>query len=149
MPTAQERAKALAKEVMKAMREARAAEARVAVLSKEMANAVAEAKAEAEAAAQPKTIFQYPAGRYECASCRHGVLFTEPTEELPECDNCGSREYTGHEPTVTVIAPPAPKLYQAGMYQCDSCGARIAVAVGTDELSPCEFCGQQGLTHLG
>ena len=112
MPTAQERAKALAKEVMKAMREARAAEARVAVLSKEMAKAAAEAKAEAEAAAEPKTIVQYPPGRYECASCRHGVLFTEATEELPECDNCGARKYSGAEPTVTVIAPPAPKLYR-------------------------------------
>ena len=148
MPTAQERAKVLAKEVMKAMKEARAAEARVAVLSQEMAKAVAEAKAEAEAAAEPKTIIQYPSGRYECASCRHGVLFTEPTEELPACDNCGSREYNGQEPTVTVIAPPPPKLYRAGMYQCDSCGARIAVAVDTDELSPCELCGQGGLTPL-
>ena len=139
MPTAKERVKALAKEVKKAMKEPKAAEARVMKLGKQMVKAVAEAKAEVEAAT--RTILRYPSGRYECAGCRQSVVFSEATEELPECENCGSREYKGHEPEVIEIKPPPPKRYHAGMYQCDGCRARIALAEDTDDLPECDFCG--------
>ena len=138
MPSARNRAKALAEEVRKAMGQVKAAEARVTKLSKEMAKALAEARAETEAAT--RTIVRYPSGRYDCAGCGQSVIFSEPTEELPECENCGSREYKGHEPEVIEIKPPPPKRYQAGMYQCDSCGARVALAEDTDDLPECDFC---------
>lgn len=149
MPTAQERAKALAEEVMIAMKEARAAEkaalaaeARAVALGEEMKQALLEAKADAEAAAR---VVVYPSGRYECAQCGENVLFTEESEDLPECVKCGSRNYKGHEPRVIEEKPLAPKKYPAGMYQCASCSARVAVAMDTDELSACDFCGENSL----
>jgi DNA-directed RNA polymerase subunit RPC12/RpoP len=145
MPSAQERAKALADEIRKAMKEAKDAEARVKRMSEELMQTLAEAKAEAEAAL---TVVEYPTGRYECTSCGHGTLFTTPTRELPACDNCGNRNWVGHEPTVTKIEPLAPKKYLAGMYECAACHARIAVAMDTDELSPCDLCGAGQLRPL-
>lgn len=145
MSSAQERARVLADEIKKAVREIKAAEIRVKRLGEELMRASAEAKAEVAAA---QTVVEYPTGRYECAKCRHGMLFTEPTQELPACDNCGSRQWTGHEPTVTTIEPPPPKKYAAGMYECGQCGVRTAVAIDTDELSACELCGADKLEPL-
>ena len=145
MPSAQERAKTLAKEMMKALKESKTAEARARQLSKEVEQALAEARAEAESAL---TIIEFPSGRYECKSCGHSTLFTEPTQNLPACDNCGHREYVGAEPKITKKKPPPPKKFPAGMYECASCGARVAVVEGSDALSPCDLCGHEKLRAL-
>jgi len=141
--TAQQRAEFLAKQVMEAMAESKAAEARAAELGKQMMQAVAEAKKEAKAAQKAREIVEYPSGRYECGQCGHSVLITTATSELPECDNCGSKKLTGHEPKITKIAPPPPKKYKAGMYQCSSCETRAAVAVDTNHLPDCDYCGSE------
>ncbi len=145
MPTAQERAQVLADEIKKTLLAIKAAEVKVKQLGDELMQTLAAARVEAEA---ERTIVEYPTGRYECKKCRHSTLFTEPTEELPACDNCGGREWTGHEPKITKIEPPSPKKYAAGMYECGQCGVRTAVAMDTDELSPCELCGADKLQPL-
>ena len=145
MTSAQERAKALASEIKKAVRTMKAAEIRAKQLGDELVHVLAEAKAEAEA---ERIIVEYPSGRYECKRCRHSTLFTEPTRTLPECDNCGGRDWSGHEPKVMHIKPPAPKRYAAGMYECAQCGVRTALAVDADELSPCDMCGADKLKPL-
>lgn len=145
MASAQERAKVLAAEIKKAVRTMKAAEARAKQLGDELMRVLAEARAEAEVV---RTIIEYPSGRYECKRCRHSTLFTEPTRDLPECDNCGSREWSGHEPKITHIKPPPPKKYRAGMYECAQCGVRTALAVDMDELSPCDICGADKLEPL-
>lgn len=145
MTSAQQRAQALAQEIKKTMREIKAAELKVKRLGKELTAALAEARAEVEA---QRTIVEYPTGRYECKRCGHGTLFTEPTRELPPCDNCGAREYVGHEPTVTVVQAPPPKRFPAGMYECEHCGGRTALAMDVDELSPCDLCGMPKLKPL-
>lgn len=142
MSSARERARVLADEIKKAVREAKAAEARVRQLGEELIRVLVLARAEAETA---RTIVEYPTGRYECAKCRHSTVFTEPTHELPACDNCGNRTWLGHEPTITKIEPPPPKKYRAGMYECAQCGVRTAVAEDTDTLSACELCGAEKL----
>jgi Zn finger protein HypA/HybF involved in hydrogenase expression len=142
MSSARERAKVLADEIKKAVREAKLAEARAKQLGQELTQVLVQAKAEAETA---RTIVEYPTGRYECAKCRHSTVFTEPARELPACDNCGNRTWLGHEPTITKIEPPPPKKYHAGMYECGQCGVRTAVAEDTDALSACELCGADKL----
>lgn len=145
MSSAQERARVLAQEIKKTVRGIKAAELRVKRLGDELKRTLAAARAEAEAT---RTIIEYPTGRYECKRCHHGTLFTEPTTELPACDNCGAREWVGHEPTVTVIEPPPPKRYRAGMYECEHCGGRTAMAEDMDELTPCDLCGMAKLRPL-
>ena len=138
MPTAQERAKQLAQEMRKAVKEAKEAESRAKRLGDEVMQALAEARAEVELA---ETAAEYPPGRYECKACRHPVLFMEPTRELTPCENCGSRQFVGHEPRIIKITPPSPKKYPPGMYECAGCGTRIALAEGVDEPTPCDICG--------
>lgn len=145
MSSAKQKAKALAKQVKLAMKDVKKAEARVAALGEKMMEALALAKAEVVSA---QTIVEYPSGRYECARCKQSVLFTESTKQLPECDNCGSTEYTGHKPKITKIKPPPPKRYLAGMYECGTCSARIAVAEDSNDLPECDFCGQLELKSL-
>jgi DNA-directed RNA polymerase subunit RPC12/RpoP len=145
MPSAKERAKALAKEMMQALKESKAAEARAKQLSKEVEQALAEVKAETESSL---IITEYPSGRYECQSCGHSTLFTEPTQNLPACDNCGHRKYVGAEPKIIKKKPPPPKKFPAGMYECANCRARVAVVEGSDSLSPCDLCGHKKLRPL-
>jgi Zn finger protein HypA/HybF involved in hydrogenase expression len=142
MPSAQERAKLLAQEMRRAIMEAKTAEARAKRLGNEVLLALAEAKAEAEAAS---VIIEYPVGRYECRQCGHGSIFSQPYAALPACDNCGSHEYVGADPTVTKITPPAPKRYGVGMYECAACKTRVVLAEETDVLSPCDICGADKL----
>ena len=146
MSSAHERVKLLAEEIKKAIREAKAAEARAKRLGDELAQALALARNEAETA---RTLIEYPTGRYECAKCKHSTLFTEPTQELPACDNCGNRTWLGHEPKITKIEPPPPKKYHAGMYECAQCGVRTAIVEDANELSACELCGANKLQAVG
>ena len=145
MPSAQERVKVLAQEIKKVMLDVKAAEARIQRLGEELKLALVEAKAQAAVA---RTIVEYPMGRYECKGCRQSTIFSEAYSELPPCDNCGRREYSGAEPKITVITPPSPKKYSAGMYGCKDCGGRVAVVEDTDTLSACELCGTGRLTLL-
>jgi DNA-directed RNA polymerase subunit RPC12/RpoP len=138
MSAARERAKALAGEIKETMTQIRAAEARVRQLSQELKLALELARGEEEAAL---TVIEYPSGRYECASCGLNTMFTEATRDLPACENCGHRNYVGHEPVVKRIEAPTPPKFPVGMYECVRCGGRAVVAVESDELSACELCG--------
>ncbi len=143
MSDAKARAQVIAAEIRKAMQEARAAEARAVTLGKELTKVLAEMhKANA-----PRTIVEYPPGRYECAACGQITLMTTPVSELSECENCGSRKFNGPEPKVTVVKPPPPKRFPAGMYQCEACGARTALINDTDEPPACDFCGEARLVR--
>lgn len=165
--TATARAQALSDEVARATAEAQKAETTAATLTKEMAQAEVEAQtaeakaivlgeqlskaraeANAEMLANAETVEVYPAGRYECKGCAQSVMFTAPTSTLPICENCGSQEYTGQAPEITKVLPKQGKRYHAGMYQCGSCSARVAVATDTDTLPACDFCGQTGLVPV-
>lgn len=142
MSSAKERAKALAQEMKQALMEAKTAEARAKRLGVEVMLALAEAKKEAETESE---IVEYPIGRYECKRCGVGTIFSQTYSELPPCDNCGSREYLGAEPTITKITPPPPKKYAAGMYECAACRTRVVLAEDTDVLTPCDICGANKL----
>jgi predicted nucleic acid-binding Zn ribbon protein len=144
MTNVDEKARLLADELRKAMKDLRAAEARIQVLTRELQKVLDAPRP----AAKPKKIVEYPAGRYECAACGQSAIFTQAVSALPECDNCGSREYRGAEPKVTIIEPPAPKRFPAGMYQCAACGARTALVSDTDEVPVCDFCGAARLERL-
>lgn len=165
--TARARAEALQNEAVRAAAEAEKAEARATALNKKVAEVEAraqsaeakavtlgeqlikaQAEAEAERFANAETVEVYPAGRYECATCGQSVLFTSETSTLPLCDNCGGQEYKGHAPKMTKVLPEPGKKYKPGMYQCGSCGARVAVAVETNSLPPCDLCGQSGLVPV-
>lgn len=148
MGEAKEKAKRLAKKIMQAMKEAKDAEARAIRLGKKMAMALKAAKKEAREEARARTVVKYPAGRYECAQCGFSCMFTVETTDLPECDNCGSTKYKGHEPQVFKVEPPKPKKYPAGMYKCDYCNVLVAVGEDTNEMSECEFCGETGVTPV-
>ncbi|HKR58084.1 MAG TPA: hypothetical protein VJS64_00015 [Pyrinomonadaceae bacterium] len=137
MSSAEERAKAIAAEIKATMHAIKAAEARIVTLGHELTQTLDQARAEAEAAL---TVVVYPSGRYECADCGHSTLFTEATRELPACDNCGHRNYVGHDPVVTKYEASPKKKYPAGMYEC-RCGSRTVVVADTDEVSSCELCG--------
>lgn len=145
MTSSQQRAQALAREIQDSMKAIRAAEAKVKQLGRELTQALAQAHAEAESA---RTIVEYPTGRYECKSCGQSTLVTEPTRELPVCDNCGRCDWVGREPTVTRIEPPPPKRFPTGMYECAVCDGRTVVADDADELSPCELCGANDFRPL-
>jgi Zn finger protein HypA/HybF involved in hydrogenase expression len=142
MPSAQERAKELAREMKKAIMEAKTAEARAKRLGEEVMLALAEAKKEIQATGE---IIEYPVGRYECKRCRQSLIFSQTYRELPPCENCGSLEYLGAEPTITKFTPPAPKIHAAGMYECKGCHTRIVLAEDMDELPPCDICGSHKL----
>jgi len=147
----QSKAAKLADQAESTQKVAEAEEAVVIALGDEMSAALeaarVEQEAETQAYAKANAIKEYPSGRYECARCGHSTLFTEVTRELPMCDNCGAQEYVGHD-TIIELAPPPPSKYQAGMYQCKGCGARIAVAVATDEPPECDFCHDVQLAPL-
>jgi len=145
MSSAQERAKELAREMKKAIMESKKAEARAKRLGEEVLLALAEAKKEMEATLE---IVEYPVGRYECKRCRQGSIFSEPYRVLPPCDNCGSTEYTGAEPTITRVTPPPPKRFSAGMFECKGCHTRIVLAEDVDELPPCDICGGHKLKAI-
>jgi len=145
MPSAQERAKTLAQEMRKAIRDAKAAEARARRLGEEVMQALAEAREEAEASS---VIVEYPVGRYECKRCGQSTILSRPYRDLPACDNCGSHDYVGAEPKVTRIEPPPPKQYPAGLYECAACGTRVALATDDDELPACDLCGATELRPL-
>ncbi|MHB8743738.1 MAG: hypothetical protein ACYC9L_11500 [Sulfuricaulis sp.] len=145
MSLAQERVKMLAREMKQAVMQARAAEAHVKRLGEEVMLALAAAKKEVEA---ESIIVEYPIGRYECKRCGVSTIFSLPYRELPSCDNCGSREYLGAEPTITAVTPSPPKRYAAGMYECAACHTRVVVAEDTDELTPCDICGAMKLRPL-
>lgn len=138
MSSAQERAKTLAQEMKRAIIEAKTAEARAKRLGEEVMLALAEAKKEIQTTIE---IVEYPIGRYECKRCRQSSIFSQNYRELPPCDNCGSLEYNGAEPTVTKITPPPPRRHAAGMFECRGCRTRIVLAEDTDELPPCDVCG--------
>src|SRR3989344_6365451 len=95
MSSAQERAKELAREMKKAIMEAKTAEARAKRLGEEVMLALAEARSEIRATSE---IVEYPIGRYECKRCGQGSIFSQTYRVLPPCDNCGSLEYVGAEP---------------------------------------------------
>ncbi|MEJ2107106.1 MAG: hypothetical protein P8X48_07235 [Acidiferrobacteraceae bacterium] len=145
MSDAKERAKAIAAEIKAAMKEARAAEKRAAALGKELTQVLAEIR-EADA---PRKIVEYPPGRYECLSCGQITLLTSPVAELSECDNCGQQKFSGPEPKVTIVKPPPPKRYPAGMYRCQACGAQTALINDTDTMPECDFCGEAKLERIG
>ncbi len=136
-------AEALLAKVAKAQAKAQAAEAKAVTLGDQLIKAQAEV--EAERYANAKSVAVYPAGRYECKVCGQSVLFTSDTVTLPQCHNCGSQEFKGHEPKMKKVLPEPGKKYQPGMYQCGNCGARVAVAVATNSLPECDLCGQTGL----
>jgi DNA-directed RNA polymerase subunit RPC12/RpoP len=95
----------------------------------------------------------YPPGRYECAACGLSVLVSEPTEQLPECVDCGSTEFVGEAPRLMEPVAEAKdatdaevaKRYPAGLYTCTACGVVTVVIEDSDQPSECEYCGRQSL----
>lgn len=144
MANIDEKTRLLAEDLRKAMKDLRAAEARVQALTRELQKMLDAPRP----AAEPEKIVEYPPGRYECAACGQSAILTRAARELPECDNCGSREYRGAEPKVSVLKRPAPKRFPAGMYQCAGCGARTALVGDMDEVPVCEYCGAARLERL-
>lgn len=139
MASAKEQALILAQEMRDAVRIARAANTRARTVGDEFKRLLVQVEAEAEAA---RNRVEYPSGRYECNACHQPVIFTETQHELPPCDSCGrSSGYSGPPPLVLDVVPATPWKFSAGLYECTSCRAPLALVEGSDVLLPCEFCG--------
>ncbi len=95
-----------------------------------------------------KTIIEYPAGSYECTQCGEMVLVIEAATTPPSCTRCGGQKYKGITLKIVKQEPEVPKLYEAGMYECEACGDRTAISEATDELPDCGMCGAHKLKPL-
>lgn len=94
------------------------------------------------------TTVEYPAGGYECAQCGEMVLVSKASTTPPSCTRCGGQKYKGITPKIVEQEPGVPKLYEAGMYDCEACGDRTVISEASDELPDCGMCGAHALKLL-